>query len=616
MLAVQLMKPRLLALAGAAPLAMFAQGTVSLPELTVYSPRVANQSPVGTFAMPVSSLRYEPRVDIHARNLAEGQADVTLRGDIFENTGFQIGAVTLIDPQTGHYFAEIPVAPALLTPPEIVTGAGLSLGASNATGGAVTYGWRPVRTAGAAAIAFGEFGLRRGEIYQGFATAPTGSSGPRFGADVAIAYSKSDGAIPFGEHEFNRANVRLQRADAASQTDLFAGYQAKFFGWPNLYTPFNSNETEDLETLLFALNHRANLRDGQFFEAGVYHRRNKDDYAFNRFAALGAVHPFQHTTRVTGAALSGRQNVYAITLNYRAEVLADKLQSTSLTFGRFRSRTLSKIALVPEKSWRASDGSTMTLKGGASYEDTSHDSGAFAPVIEIAREFQSAAVRRVYASYTKTSQVPTYTALNSSATGGLFRGNPNLGREKSHNLELGASAAFAGWTTDAAVFWRRDDSLVDWTFVRGVTARAANAVDVDVTGFELVARRSWSACDVVIGYTALSKDADYRGARVDASFYALNYARHRMTAAVTARLGKGFELRIDNVARIQADNLLRIVGGNDAITTSLGLAYRPPALRGFEVSVHVENTWDNDFQEVPAVPAAPRQFSAGVSYTW
>jgi outer membrane receptor protein involved in Fe transport len=237
-------------------------------------------------------------------------------------------------------------------------------------------------------------------------------------------------------------------------------------------------------------------------------------------------------------------------------------------------------------------------------------------VVEVSRTFRSAALRRVFVSYTKTSQMPTYTALNSSTTGGLFRGNPNLGREKSHNVELGVTGSLAGWVTDAAVFWRRDDSLVDWTFRRGVTARAANAVDIDVVGLELVARRTWSACDIVIGYTALAKDADYRGAAVDASFYALNYARHRLTAALTARLGGGFELRVDNVARLQADNLLRTVGGDDAITTSVGLAYRPEAFRGFEVSVHVDNLWDNDFQEVPAVPAARRQFSAGISYVW
>ena len=81
-----------------------------LPAVTVYSPRVANQSPTATFAMPVSALRFEPRVDLQSRNFVENQSDVTIRGGIFENTGFTIGAVSLFDPQTGHYFAEIPVA--------------------------------------------------------------------------------------------------------------------------------------------------------------------------------------------------------------------------------------------------------------------------------------------------------------------------------------------------------------------------------------------------------------------------------------------------------------------------------------------------------------------------
>jgi hypothetical protein len=32
--------------------------------------------------------------------------------------------------------------------------------------------------------------------------------------------------------------------------------------------------------------------------------------------------------------------------------------------------------------------------------------------------------------------------------------------------------------------------------------------------------------------------------------------------------------------------------------------------------VLVDNLWDNRFQEVPAVPAAPRQISFGVGYVW
>src|SRR4051812_11804072 len=149
------------------PVLLWSQSPVNLPEFVVNSPRVANQSAVATFVMPVTVLRFEPRVDIQARNLAEGQADVTLRGGIFENTGFQVGASTLVDPQTGHYFAEIPIAPAMLRPPHIITGAGLALGASNSTVGTIAYDWRPIRTQGGASLAVGEHGMNREEIYQG-----------------------------------------------------------------------------------------------------------------------------------------------------------------------------------------------------------------------------------------------------------------------------------------------------------------------------------------------------------------------------------------------------------------------------------------------------------------
>ena len=300
----------------------------------------------------------------------------------------------------------------------------------------------------------------------------------------------------------------------------------------------------------------------------------------------------------------------------RAEVLADELESSSLTFGSYRTRTLTKLSVVPEKVWAAANGVRTTLKAGLAHEDTNRDGGALAPVFELAREFPNARFRRIALSYTKTSQVPTYTALNSSATAGLFRGNPDLGREKSHTLELALTGTLSGWNLAGAVFWRRDDSLVDWTFRQGVTARTANAVDIDVGGIEVVARRSFGACDFVFGYTGLTKDAEYRDALVDASFYALNYARHRITAAAVVRLGHGFELRMDNVVRFQADNLLRVTGGDDAVSTALGVSYRPIAWRGAEFTIQADNLWDSEFQDVPAVPAARRQVSAGVSYVW
>jgi len=423
-----------------------------------------------------------------------------------------------------------------------------------------------------------------------------------------VAHAESDGSLALGDSRFDRINARLQVAGATSQTDLFAGYQTKFFGWLNLYTPFNSPESENLQTTLFALNQRADLGGGGWMQFSAYHRRNKDDYAFNRLAVLGPVHPFQHTTTTTGVAVDGRNSLGDIVLVWRGERLADHITSTSLTFGPYRDRVLTKFALVPEKTIGAS-----TIRAGATYDHSDRDGSAVSPLVEFV---QQDGARRWHASYARATQVATYTALKSSPAGGLFRGNQNLGREASHQAEVGVSATLAGWSLETSVFWRRDDALVDWTFRRGVTARTANPVDLDTSGVEVVARRSWGAGDLVLGYTGLTKNADYRGATVDASFYALNFARHRLTAAITARLGRGFELRMDNVARLQSDNLLRVIGGDHAVISSLGLSYRPAEWRSVTFSVQADNLWNSRFQEVPAVPAARRQVVGGMSYAW
>ena len=103
---------------------------------------------------------------------------------------------------------------------------------------------------------------------------------------------------------------------------------------------------------------------------------------------------------------------------------------------------------------------------------------------------------------------------------------------------------------------------------------------------------------------------------MDASFYALNYARHRLTAAVTVKLSADWELRMDNEARLQCENALRTSGGDQALLSSLAILWRPKVWRGLECAVEADNLWYSDYQEVPAVPAARRQLAASVAYRW
>jgi len=588
-----------------------------LPVFTTQAPRVANPEPGGTFAMAVSALRFEPMVDVQSRNLAEGQADVSLRGGVFEQTGFRVGAVSLYDPQTGHYFAEIPIAPVMMGAPQILTGADNAITGINANTGTIAYAWAPITGGGAFSAAAGPDATNRQAFYEGW-TRDFGSKGWQIAADLEAARSESEGPIENGDHDFSRVGARLQLRGPRSQSDFFAGYQAKTFGWPNLYTPFNSPESENLQTVLTAFNHRTDLGEGDFFQFGAYYRRNKDDYAFNRFAPVGAVHPFQHTTWVETAGVEGRQHAGGMVLNYAAQVISDSLESTSLTAGSYRSRIQRKVSLVPEFAFPAVAVAT-TLRAGGTWDDSNRDGGRFSPVVSLelapASGASNATLQRYRVQYAEATQLPTYTALNSSATAGLFRGNPNLGREISRNLEAGARWHGRTWTLDAALFHRWDDDLVDWTFRQAVTARSANAVDLTTSGIELVYTRRATRADLVFGYSWLEKEADYHGAPVDGSFYALNFARHRLTAAVVLHLMPGLDLRLDQEFRLQESNPLRR-GPDESALAALALAFRPKHLPGIEFAVQVENLWDSRFEEVPAVPASPRQFTTGVNWRW
>ncbi len=588
-----------------------AKPVLELPKLAVYSEHVANQAPVSTFAMPVSGLQFEPRVDVQARNLAEGQADVAIRGGIFENTGFKIGAIAVFDPQTGHYFAELPIAPAMLSTPRILTGAENAHGGFNAQVGSVAYGWKPIAQRGELAMAFGNHGTNRQSVYQGLVRKPA-SGNLTVAADLELARSESDGSVPFGDHDFKRMAARLQLTGEGAQTDFFAGWQEKFFGWPNLYTPFGFNETEYLKTELYGFNHRVEPSAGTYWQVGAYYRRNYDDYEFDR-STPGASNPFIHTTRVRGMAADGRQEWGDWAVTYAAHYLSDRLESTALTFGRFSTRHYRKASVIPEYTSDTGAG-RLTWRAGAAWDDTNRDDSAVSPVLEVS--LRRASGVRLYAQYAESTQVATYTALNSSPASGLFRGNPNLGRETSRNLEAGLAFSHGAWNVQAAVFHRRDDDLVDWTFRRGVVARTANSVDIDTTGFEAVAALNAKRFDLILGYAYLEKDEDYGGAAVDASFYALNFPRHRFTAAIIARLAPGLELRVDNEYRRQEENPLRTSGGDSAVLSSAGIYWTPRAARGLELSLRLDNIWDEDFQEVPAVPAARRQWAAGAAYRW
>ena len=607
--------PYVLLLVSAAPLAVLAE-TEELEPIQVTAERVANPAPAGTFATVATALRYDPEVNLQFRGLPESQADITIRGSLFENTGFRLGAATVFDPQTGHYTAELPIDPAMLSAPRIVTGVDHALSAFNAAVATVQYGFRSIDSGGRFHAGFGSDSLWFASLRAG--QAGMLASGTEFGGSVAAAVSKGDGTLPNGDHDIKRFSGRLQWKSDLGETNLLVGYQDKFFGWPGMYTGFAAlPETDHTKTGLVLADHRWTGQQG-WYEVTAAYRWLEDDYDFDRRTQeSGAPGSFDHETRSFSLGLQGMHHLGGLDWHFASQVSADRLvRSTDLTNGEFNSRSYLNVSLAPGKRWELAGGNSLSLKAGLRLDVSNRDENAILPLAALELE-QSAGegVNRYGLSFAGTSQLPGYTALNSRPAG-LFGGNPDLGREYADVLEFSFEHSRNDWMVRTAVFRRWDEDLVDWTFRSGAPfSRQANAVDIDVSGFEALLARRFETLEVIAGYAFIDKDADYGSAQVDASFYALNFARHRATLALVYEPTETLELRMDNEYRVQEENALRS-SRDEAYLASLALAWRPPFAVDSQLVLVADNLTDDDFQEFPGTPAYGRHVSLSIALDW
>ena len=587
-----------------------------LAEITVRASRVANTRPAGSYASLATSLRFDPQTELQSRGLPEGQADVTVHGGVFENTGFAVGATTIMDPQTGHYVAGLPIDPEFLSPPALQTGIDNTLSGFNSNIATVVYSLPVVRDGGDVVFGIGENSLWYTSLR--LAKVKTLEGGDDLAVAVSAALSEGDGTLPNGDHDFARYNIRIQYKQDNTQTDVLVSYQDKFYAWPGAYTGFAFlPETDHTKTRLVHANHRRENTNG-WFELGAYYRGLEDDYDFDRTTQeSGAPGSFEHKTRVYAAGFQGSYHNGMIDWRYGGQLTSDKLlHSTDLTEGHFTSRHYAKLSLVPSIDFAQSGSSTLNARIGATVDVSNRDSNVVSPVAGLSMlRISSNGSSRYAVEYASTSQLPGYTALNSRPTG-LFGGNPDLGREQARQLSISISKESWDWTASATLFYRRDDDLVDWTYYTGRPfSRQANPVDLDVLGLELIFTRQWDSLDITAGYTYLDKDADYGVLDVDASFYALNFARHRAMLALRYELTARLELRLDNEYRVQEDNPLR-TSRDTAYLASLALAWEPANINGLGFVLTADNLGDSDFQFFPGTPAVGRQLSLSARYRW
>jgi hypothetical protein len=526
------------------------------------------------------------------------------------------------------------MAPEMLGEPKVLTGADNAISGFNSNAGTVSYSWSQITKGGSLTIGGGDHNLNFQRLHQAFTGAYGNSKDWTWGAEIESSRSESDGSIPFGDHSFDRTSSRIQLLGPDSQTDLFAGYQDKLYGWPGMYsTKGKYDETEDYQIRLFSFNHFQNYNEGHIELSGFY-KRLSDHFILDRKNPPIYHYDAKHESLVHGFGISGKHNLNQnFSLNHFAQYTYDKMDNSkviggylekptwNLKNGNFTDRQYYKVALIPEYRHALGDDEEITLKAGASWDDTNRDKQRFSPIAEISwtRIENKQRSDNIYLSYSESTQVLGYGAIGGPTNSGTFRSTRDLRRSVSKNLETGYKITRNKWKLNTAIFHRWDDDLVDWTYdIDWETYRKANHVDITTFGLEIIASREWDNLEAIGSYAYLEKNENYSDSSIWGSFYALNYPEHRATFGLIWNPFDSIEVRIDNEWRQQRENIIRVIQGSPKQSTfsHFAASYYPNEFKDLELFVAYEKPWEKDFQEIPGIAPRGDQFSFGLTYNW
>lgn len=548
-------------------------------------------------------LENDPRVDVVARGGAAYQADLHIRGGIFSGAGVSVGGLSLLDPQTGHYTGEVPLDPGHLGALRLRTGVEHGLGGLQSTSGELAWSWGEVETGQEAVLLVGT------DSYRGVGWFG-GEAADSWRVEAGVRYEEGDGSVAGGDFRLRRISARAEVDVGGGVLRAFGGYVDKFFGWPGMYTGFASlGETEDYQIGLVGWQWESGGAAGERHRIGALWRGLRDDYEFNR---LEPGPFFEHQTEVISLEGDGGFRRGAYGLRYHYVVARDRLvASTSLTEGDFGTRQYGKAGAVVERRWQVGGGEAR-LYGGMVLDSSNRESTVGQPQAGLSWGMRGSRWEwESFMEWSESSRVPGYTELQSSPNG-LFGGNAALGRERARVLQAGMRAVGEQLVAHLVVFEREEEDLVDWVYEAGSpTARQAAALDGTVNGVELGVSGEMGRWRGDVGYAWLDKDVAYEGTGGDASYYVLNYARHRLMAGVEARLGAGWSVRVEGKWREHPANALRS-GGAESMRWAAELRWEDFPVAGWSWVLRGENLGKDDFEDVPGTPGPGRSVRLAV----
>ncbi len=488
--------------------------------LSIISSEQLKQLPVRSIN---EALEYVAGVDVRPRGPAGVQADISIRGESFENVLVLIDGIRVNDPQTGHHNLNIPLPMEEVERIEVLRGPAARIHGQNAFSGVINIITKKPGEAGVSVrSAAGDFNYTHHQITvsapiknyrQAFSLQRTASKGHRHNTDFGIS------------NFYYRAAV----GDEEKRLDLSAGHSGREFGANAFYAEAFPDQWEAVNTTFVRVSSQHN--GSWLIKPNLYWRRNTDEFLLRRHSP--SFYRNYHVTDVFGGDINASRQWEAGTSSIGAELRREQINSTNLgNRHRYNAGIFAEHRFL---FWQRLNVTPGLFAGWYSDYDV-----RFYPGIDLSYLFRPHI--SVYATVNKAYRVPTYTELYYNDPANLA--NPALKPEEAWSFEAGLRITKHLIDVTASVFHKQGYDIIDW--VRSSPAQpwqVLNYNQLATGGAEIMlalypVRNNDRVIIEQLGlqYVALNSSVKLQDLQ---SKYALDYMRHQAIVRLLHKLPFG-----------------------------------------------------------------------------
>ncbi len=447
--------------------------------------------------LPVHSLdellRYLPGIELQARGPFGSQSDITLRGGTFQQVLVIVDGVRVNDANTGHFTANIPIAPGEIERIEILKGASSALYGSDAVGGVIniitkTFAAKPSSkglqtTAQATGGEYDFYSVNAGIYSAGETTS--------FGGGVLSNNTKGQlqrGIRGFVNATTVSASVNHKFSDKWN-VSLRSAYDRRKFAAQNFYTSSTADTAQ--ETLNTFWNQlqvvRQSINNVLRLQAG--YKQLQDSFAFNSVTPSN-----QNKTVLWQAVLTNERKLGdKTTLTPGVQFINKKIASNDR--GDHNVNLAAAFLVLNQRI-----GENFFIAPAARLEWNERAGWELVPQVNLSYRIKNLALR---GSAGKTIRDADFTERFNNynktiVSNGQRLGNPNLTAERSFSYEAGADYFVDNALKLSGTFFqRRHKNLIDYVLTAaadiprnsnlvagGNYSFAKNIAEVTTTGYE------------------------------------------------------------------------------------------------------------------------------------